>query len=347
MKTIQSALFTIALVACGGDDPADPGEIATYVVTGTVVDFETGDPIAGSASVTTDGIDPPPTISVTGPEFTLQDVPPGSLFHILAGSPPGYRSTYGAPIEVVDADVDGVISEIVSEEYLAGLATAFGVEASAGTGVLLAQVVDDAGAPIAGIPAGAFDVGVDAVGPFFLDADRVADPGATETSASGYVVVFDVPPGLYAVSAVSGSGFTMVMPDSPAASTTATVARVVVNEGEAPELPTGVSFSADVAPIFENRNCVACHDGSGIGKDLGGLHLNGSPEKMHNELAEEISPKHGVPRVDLENPENSLMLTMPSREDPPDAHPNITFASSADPDYLIILGWITEGALNN
>ena len=43
----------------------------------------------------------------------------------------------------------------------------------------------------------------------------------------------------------------------------------------------------------------------------------------------------------------SLVLTYPSREDPPDRHPNITFASPSDRDYLKILVWIREGAKNN
>lgn len=38
---------------------------------------------------------------------------------------------------------------------------------------------------------------------------------------------------------------------------------------------------------------------------------------------------------------------MPSAEDPPDGHPNITFASPLDPDYLTILVWIREGAKDN
>ena len=102
-----------------------------------------------------------------------------------------------------------------------------------------------------------------------------------------------------------------------------------------------------MTPIFETRGCVNCHDGSGIGKDLGELHLNGEEQKMYRELAEEVSPTYGVLRVDRVTPLQSLVLTMPSREDPPDAHPNVTFAGPTDPDYLIILGWISEGALDN
>lgn len=43
-------------------------------------------------------------------------------------------------------------------------------------------------------------------------------------------------------------------------------------------------------------------------------------------------------------PETSLVLTMPSRETPPDAHPNVTFTGPLDPDYLLLLVWIREGA---
>ena len=38
---------------------------------------------------------------------------------------------------------------------------------------------------------------------------------------------------------------------------------------------------------------------------------------------------------------------MPSFEPEPDAHPNATFTSNADPDYLILLAWIKEGAMQN
>ena len=99
--------------------------------------------------------------------------------------------------------------------------------------------------------------------------------------------------------------------------------------------------------VFTDRGCVLCHSGSGVGKDQGGVHFNGESQKMYRELVEEISANHGTPRVDLANPANSLVLTLPSKEDPPDVHPNSTFLSSSDPDYLLILGWITEGALNN
>ena len=98
-------------------------------------------------------------------------------------------------------------------------------------------------------------------------------------------------------------------------------------------------------PIFKvgggGRGCAACHSGGGIGKDLGGLKLDGPPQQVYTELKEDPT------RIILATPETSLLLRMPSREDPPDTHPNVTFASVADPDYVKILVWISEGALQN
>ena len=52
-------------------------------------------------------------------------------------------------------------------------------------------------------------------------------------------------------------------------------------------------------------------------------------------------------RVQTATPEKSLVLTMPSAESPPDAHPNVTFTGPQDPDYQKILVWIREGAKQN
>ena len=104
-----------------------------------------------------------------------------------------------------------------------------------------------------------------------------------------------------------------------------------------------VSFATSVFPIFTNRGCVACHSGNGPGKELGGLKLDASPNAAYNELGVE-KPNT---RVQTAMPEMSLVLRYPSREDPPDRHPNITFTSAVDPDYLKILVWIREGARDN
>jgi len=337
--------------ACGsgsesGDDD-DDDEIPSYSVDGAVLDFETGQAIGGSATITVDGLLPPPPVSVSGADFSISDVPPFSVFHILAGSPPSYRSTYNVATSVEDADVSGVELFVVSEQYLTDLAAAFGATPAVGTSAMIIRVVDENGQPFAGLPGTAFELPATIQGPYFLDADRNPAPALSQTSASGLVVLFEVQPGLVSFGALADSGYVLTMPDSPVAATAVTIADITVGEDGAPIVPTDVSFSQDIGPIFEARGCVFCHDGNGIGKDLGGLHLNGSAEKMYKELVEEISPNQGVLRVDRLDPERSLMLTMPTREDPPDRHPNVTFASSADPDYQMILAWIREGALDN
>jgi len=122
---------------------------------------------------------------------------------------------------------------------------------------------------------------------------------------------------------------------------------VTIAEGKvargAPILPSNVSFAAQVVPIFAARGCAVCHSGGGPGKDQAGLTLGGGDNLIYRELVEE---RAGI-RVNRAMPEKSLVLTMPSAEDPPDGHPTIVFAGPRDPDYLKLLVWIREGAKQN
>jgi hypothetical protein len=322
--------------------------VPTLDVTGSVVDFETENAIDASATLVVAGVEPPPTVQITGADFVVEDVPPFSVFHLLAGAPPSYHNTYTRAIEVKDADLSGVTAEVVGESYLAALETAFGVSPPPGTGILFARALDDTGTPLAGVSGAVFalDGVAPASGPFFLDEERQTAPMATETSASGWVVFYGVPAGLVTVGAADGSGLTIVAPAAPTAAGTVTIVDVVVG-GEAVVVPTNVSFADDVVPIFAKRGCDQCHSGNSIGADLGDLALSGGNNKIHSELTDEVSPTYMKTRVDLVTPEASLVLTMPGAENPADAHPNITFASELDPDRLTILGWVIEGAQNN
>jgi mono/diheme cytochrome c family protein len=51
----------------------------------------------------------------------------------------------------------------------------------------------------------------------------------------------------------------------------------------------------------------------------------------------------GENRVNLQYPDQSLLLTKPLLEDPPD-HPNAAFQSTADPNYVLVKSWIEQGA---
>jgi hypothetical protein len=106
-----------------------------------------------------------------------------------------------------------------------------------------------------------------------------------------------------------------------------------------------VSFSRQIVPMFDRRDCAACHSGNGPGRDLGNLTLDGGNKVIFREVVQEISPNFAKPRVDLQHPEESLILTLPGAA--ADVHPVTVFASSADADYQLLLTWITQGAKAN
>lgn len=342
-------LLLALVVGCGyestgGDDDGPLGGSRT--VTGTVVDFETGAPVATTATVSTSGLLPSPDVTTDGASFTIVGVPDNSTFQILASVSPTHRATFGPSIDVLSADLADVQAPAVSEAFLTGLANAFNVTPSAATGVLIGRLVDGNGNPRAGVPANQLVLAGGVEGPFFLDANLDPDDNLNASSASGYVVFFEVLPGLVELGQAAAPTVSLAMPASPVDANTVTLAEIVVTDGAPGEPPTNVSLERDIMPIFRvggtGRGCAACHSGGGIGKDLGGLKLDGPVNQVYTELVEEDPT-----RVQVGTPENSLLLRMPAREDPADTHPNVTFASSADPDYVKILVWITEGAKKN
>lgn len=332
------------LTACGfgGDDaPPDDGPLGgSLMVAGSVVDFETGAAIGGTATVSTSGLLGAPGVSTQGASFTITGIPENSAFQVLAGAPPTHRSTFSSTVVVIKDDLDGIEVPAVSEAFLSRIATSFGVTPTAAKGVLFVRAVDMAGMPRANVTAATFVLGGGVIGPKFLDANLAPLPNATATTASGWAVFFEVPVGVVSLGLAATA--TVDMATSPINAGVVTLADATITPGAA-VLPTNVSFLTTVFPIFTNRGCVACHSGGGPGKDLGGLHLDGGANLAYRELVDERPNT----RVKLATPEASLVLTFPSREDPPDRHPNITFASATDADYLKILIWIREGARNN
>jgi len=346
MRPIKLVCVLLALTAAcafDGDDTSDAPLGGSLAVTGSVVDFQTGMAIDSAASVTTSGLLPAPQVTTRGAEFTIAGIPENSAFQILASAPPAHRQTFSATVVVTDADKNGVKAQAVSEALLGQLATAFGVTPTAAKGILFVRLVDNTGGAKAGVAASNLVLaGGGGVGPKFLDANLAPATGANATSASGWAVFFEVPPGAASLGVASGATVTIDMATSPIQAGAVTLAEGVVTSG-APTVPTNVSFATQIFPIFQTRGCVACHSGNGPGKELGGLKLDGSPNAAYKEL---VLEKPNT-RVQTGNPEASLVLRYPSREDPPDRHPNITFASNLDPDYVKILVWIREGAKDN
>lgn len=333
-------LVAIALAACDFNAGMTPTGGA-LTVSGQVVDFQTGAALDAAASVTTSGLMPAPKVTSQGAAFTIDGVPENSAFQILAAAPPTHRATFSPAVIVTASNVDGVKAPAVSEMFLASLATAFAVTPSAAKGIMFVHLVDGAGKPRAGVAATNFTI-AGANGPHFLDANLMPAPAATSSSSSGWAVFFEVPVGVASIGQPATATVTLDMAVSPLAAGTVTIADAKVTDGGL-VLPTNVSFATQIVPIFSLRGCQACHSGGGIGKDLGGLTLDGSANLIYKELVLERPDT----RVRVAAPETSLVLTMPSRESPPDAHPNVTFTSALDPDYLKLLVWIREGAKEN
>jgi hypothetical protein len=304
-----------------------------------VVDFQTAAPVTGPVTLTITGLLPAPASTVTGANFELRGIPENSAFSILASVPPSHVPTYSPVVTVTTSNLTDVKSFAVDLPYVNSLATGFGVAPTAGNGIVIAQLRDGSG-PKAGIAASNIVLS-GASAPHFLDANMMPST-ATSSSSSGWVVFFEVPPGVVSLGQAVNATVALDMPSAVVGAGAVTVTTITV--GGAPQpLPTNVSFSQTVTQIFQTRGCVNCHSGNGPGKDLGNLTLDGGANHIYMELTGTENPL----RVQTANPEKSLVLTMPSAESPPDGHPNITFTSPTDPDYLKLLVWIREGAKQN
>lgn len=328
-----------ALAACNfsGSDDEDGPLGGSFTVTGDVVDFQSGEPVAG-ASLSTSGLLPPPRVTVDGSSYGISGVPANSAFQIAASAPPTYRTTFSAAVLLEEDDLEDVEVAAVSAQFLSSLVADFRVTTSGEKGILLARVVGADGEPRMNISAASFLLG--GAAPHFLDAD-MSGGTASATTASGWVAFFELTPGVVSLGQAATATVTLEMPTAPIAAGAVTLAEIKVSDG-APPMFSNVSFSRQVVPIFKARGCVACHSKSGEGKDLGGLDLGGGAAKIYKELIEE-DPTRVVPGM----PETSLVISMPSRESPPDRHPNITFTSASDPDFQKLYVWIKEGAKEN
>jgi mono/diheme cytochrome c family protein len=335
------AVLAIGCGSGGGDSGDDAPLGGSLTVTGDVVDFQNGATVATGVSVTASGITPPPMITAQGSMFTITEVPENSVFQILAAAT-DYRPTFSEVIEVKADNVTGVKARVVKASYINGIATAFGITPTAAKGIVIVKLVDANGMPRANIPGAQLILAGSTMGPFFLDAQGNAAVGAQMSTASGYAVWFECLPGITEAGQAAAATITVDMATSPVAGGSVTLAIAKVTDGAPPALPTNVSFSGQILPIFTARGCLACHGASGPGSDLGGLDMNGGANKVHAEL---VTERPGI-RVNLAMPEMSLILTKPLREEPPN-HQTATFQNAQDPDYLKLLVWIREGAKNN
>lgn len=325
----------------------EPGPIVPPVVeggvqpfTGVVKDYVTNGPIA--ASISSYGIQPPlQAQSVATGDFDVQ-VPVQSVFWAKVYGP-DLASTY----EQVTTNNAPTQKDLyaVTTATLNGFATAFGKTQNPSCGVVITYVTKNgAGAEgVAGIDLG----GVDAEGPYFLDANKAAAPALDATSTSGRAVFFNV--------CATGGGpiadgaNALVLLDDPNAAAPPTAVRIfpggvslakILADGT-PQGPPGpptptLDFSTDIMPIFAQNGCAACHAEGGTAAGTN-LLFNKEASIVWNALRE------GTSRVNLANPTASYLLSYPLLEEPPN-HPNASFDSPQHPGYVRILQWIEEGA---
>jgi hypothetical protein len=111
-----------------------------------------------------------------------------------------------------------------------------------------------------------------------------------------------------------------------------------------------VSFTREVLPLLAapaasgGAGCVSCH---GVEPAAAGFSVSGPAAAVHAELVTEPANDPSVTgelrRVNLMQPERSLLLTMPTSGSQV-RHPAKLFTGTADPRYALLYRWIQQGA---
>lgn len=376
MRTLKSwlAAALLAVPACVGSAPPDLGDdgpspdaapddpSAGVRVSGMTMDYFTGLPAAG-ASLTTDGVTPPSSgVSGSDGAYTLEDVLPGSLFFVDA-SKANYRPTRSELITTLDVDVTQNLWLVSSADANRQYAT-LGLTPTLDTAVTFVELVRNNGTPLIDVPladitlvdAGGLPVGL---GPYFFGLSGDVDADVLVSTAFGTpprarVAFLDVPPGSYTMrvnylggggGGGGGGGEEIRTYEVPvlAVAGGAALGRTGGQDDDGGGGGGGTPlFGANVWPMLQTGSngglgCANCHTANGTMPAL-------QFDLPAADTLTAILARPGV--VDLANPALSLLLTKPLYELPPalQNHPNATFANELDPNYIVILDWITGGA---
>jgi len=372
MRQLVTSLtwFGIALAGCAGEAPDTPAgpdagagadaapPISGQRVSGKTLDYFAPNTPMTDATITSDGIDPPmTTTSTTGGEFALDDVPVGSKLYFTVRREL-YRPTRNTPVTVegepVTADLYLIAVADANRQY-----TTVGLPApapDAGTAILIAELRRNNGNPLVDIPAENITL-VDAndqpvpgaVGPYFMGEVDV-DPQllvATAFDGRSRVALLDVPPGSYTLKVThpnnQGGTNTLTVPVTlDANGATLAVTGGQDDDGGGGGNVMNPKFGMHVYPRLQKAavgglGCANCHTEGGLAGAV--IQFDLPPDLvLQNMLA-----RPGL--IDLVTPAESLLLTKPLYEPPPYNHPNATFVDTNDPDYKLILQWISQGAL--
>jgi mono/diheme cytochrome c family protein len=297
-------------------------------------------------TLSTVGTDPVITGAADGPQGSYGlEVPVAGIFWIKAAKP-GYPSTYEY-VRMPQGDYPNKTAYIISDEQLAAMAAAYGKTVNPACGTVLAEVKNPQNQGQKDITALTL-LGVSYEGPYFLGPQNQAAADRTYSSASGRALFFNVcdtggqvaSPGAIAQLTVDQPGYPVQAPAFLNIYAGGATRGVVVVEpnGVVVEPPPDdiIDFKDEIYPIFVQQACAACHAPGGAAAGSG-LYFDGPAENVYAALRE------GNQRVNLQYPADSLVLSKPLYEEPPN-HPNASFPSVNYPDYQTIYRWINQGA---
>jgi hypothetical protein len=362
-----SGVLSLALAACVGDPPPSPVDgggdpdagggtdgapTEALRVSGKVKDYFTEMPLP-ITTVESDGMEPQLTAQTDGTgDFAFDTVPPGSVFY-LTTTRTNYRPTRGNAVRVegmaVTADQHAVSLADSRRQY-----STLNLPVGTGKAVVFAELLRRNGTPLVGVPltdvklVDMLDAPV-GLGPyvFGMNGDLVTNVGpagiiqTTEFGGRSRVGFLDVPPGSYTLKVTYAAGGGAPMTDTvrvDAIADGASLAKTGGGGGMGPGMGAR-TFTADVYPRLQTAAngglaCANCHTAGGVGAVLP---FDGPVQATYDA----IRARPNV--VNLATPATSLLLTKPMYEDPPN-HPNATFLDALDPDYLVLMQWIQQGA---
>jgi hypothetical protein len=329
-----------------------------------------------------EGVTPPVTnTSDTAGNYTF-DVPPGSTAYAIATKAPAYRPTRNPTLVTQELNMTMDMYAGSNQETL-NLYNVVGTGPIApqnDTAVVIAQLARNDGTPLDQATLADIQF-VDSQtppqpvpgisGPYFFDINGQLDGNATTAILANGMVRIGIlncpvaPAGIsynLLVAYTTGQGqpatFTVpIMCDSDGL----TLARTGGMGGGGGGGGGGMGipnpqFARDVWPRLQRpalsdvgRACASCHNNARLAPNGPQCLANATscvPWSAETPATDLLPILQGLPGVLVPPPDvaTSLFLTKPLLElTPPQNHPNTTFLSTTDPDYIIFMDWISQG----
>lgn len=364
-RCCQSVVLVV-LAGCGADNqetPAacPPGSAASaallasepslpgYAVSGVVEDYETRAALTAPTKLATQGLAAGRQAETDGcGPYALVGIPEGSVFFVRAtATDDAYLATTNPAVWAREERGIANLS-VVSRAYRDRQYATADLGIALRSTMVIVELEDDRGAGLAGLPHDGLAllnaqnrrVGL---GPYNMSETGILprDPAAQATVADALgrvrVAFLNAPAGVHrlVVAATREGRFDRTATAVVAPEDGVALAKVVL----APVTVGRPAFAEDIYPmlqrvIFGGLGCASCHTTGGTADELV---LDVEVVTVHERLLR----RQGV--VQPATPEESLLLTRPLFEDPPD-HPNATWLTDLDPNYQRILAWIRSGA---